>query len=140
MAEKTIRLSAPVKVASDAGVRVCSEYSCGGETGTVWFETGEKYAEYLTSDRLDAFVAVFLPRAMREGCDILCEAPVSRSLLYQVCHYLIPTLSRNIGEYSNIRLIASPADDLTQGRGAVVTGWTGGVDSMFTVMNTLDCE
>ncbi|MBO7361030.1 MAG: hypothetical protein J6V48_07865 [Clostridia bacterium] len=140
MAEKNIRLSAPVKVASYAGVRVCSEYSCGGETGTVWFETGERHAEYLTADRLDAFVAVFLPRAMREGFDILCEAPVSRSLIYQIGHYLIPTLSRNIGEYSNIRLIASPADDLTQGRGAVVTGWTGGVDSMFTVMNTLDCE
>jgi hypothetical protein len=140
MAEKFIRLSAPVKVALDAGVRVCSEYSCGGETGTVWFETGERHAEFLTADRLDAFVAVFLPRAMREGFDILCEAPVSRSLIYQVCHYLIPTLSRNIEEYKNIRLIASPADDLPHGRCAVGTGWTGGVDSMFTVMNTLDCE
>ena len=140
MAEKEIRLSKPYLADSPAGVRMCCDLIFPGKTETAWFEVDGKYAQYFVDDRLDAFVVAFLPTAMREGMDLVCEAPVSRRLLYQVNHYLIPTLSRNIDIYHKVCLRADPTDENLPNAGAVGTGWTGGVDCSFTLKNMLDPE
>ena len=137
---KEMRFSVPYRAESPLGVRICCDISFLGKTETAWFEVNEAYAGYLVDDRLDAFVVAFLPTAMRENLDMICEAPVSRRLLYQINKYLLPTLSRNIDIYNNISLIAEPTDVKLSCVGAVGTGWSGGVDSMFTLKTMLDPE
>ena len=110
------------------------------DTATMWFSVDEKYAPCLVDDRADAFVVGLLTTAMKDGTDIVCEAPVSRRLLYQLRHYLIPILAANLPGYHAIELRAKPTDVKLPCAGAVATGWTGGVDSMFTLMKTLHAE
>lgn len=120
--------------------RVCAELRLRGRKEILWFSVDEAYEEYLVDDRADAFVVALLTTAMQDGTDIVCEAPVSRRLLYQLRHYLIPILAANLPGYQAIALCAEPADTRLSCAGAVATGWTGGVDSMFTLMKTLQAE
>ena len=136
MTEKCIILGRPRLERSASGVRLCSDVELLGQKHTAWIEVADEYAKYLTDDRLDAFVAAFLPAAMREGADLVCEGPVSRRLLYQVKMYLIPVLSAHMAVYREIAVEAAPTDSPLTSEGAVVTGWTGGVDSMYTLMRS----
>ncbi len=137
MEQKAFRLGAPYLCRSAGGVRLCSDVTMDGDTRTLWIEVSEKYAPYLADDRLDAFAAAFLPTAMRAGADIVCESPVSRRLLYQINHYILPVLSRNIPAYRLISLRAAAADEKLPCAGAAATGWSGGVDCMYTLKNRL---
>ena len=140
MHDPELRLGRPYLRSGNTGIRLCCDVSFRGEIKTVWFEVEKEWAQYLTDDRADAFVALYLPTAMREGAEIVSEAPVSRRLLYQINQYLIPVLSRNIEIYRKTCLKAEPADRIPVCTGAVAAGWTGGVDSMFTLKSTLDAE
>lgn len=102
-----------------------------------WFEVKTEYAPYLTIDRVDAFVIALLTTAMREGRNIVCECPVTRQLLYQINQYLIPMMASNIKEYQYIKVFATAIDNALDCYGAVGTGWTGGVDSLFTIKRNL---
>ena len=140
MSNTELRLGKPYLSSGAAGVRLCCDVRIREEKKTVWFEVKEEWAQYLTDDRADAFAVLYLPTAMRERMNIRSESPISRRLLYQINHYLIPTLSRNIDIYHSVSLMAEPADKILSREGAVATGWTGGVDSMFTLMNTHEAK
>lgn len=66
-----------------------------GEVREIWFEVGEEYGEYLCADRADAFLIGLLSVAMREGEDIVCEAPVTEMLLYNIQNYLLPCVTEH---------------------------------------------
>ncbi len=100
----------------------------------MWFEVKELYGEYLISDRADSFVVALFMTAMREGIDIECQAPVTRRLLYQINHYLIPMMAANMNGFHSIKIYAQPTDAILECANAVGTGWTAGVDCMFTYM------
>lgn len=121
-------------------VRVCAKLKLRGKEEILWFSVEEKYGCYLVDDRADAFVVALLTTAMKDGSDIICEAPVSRRLLYQIRHYLIPILAANLPGYHTVELQAEPMDEKLPCANAVATGWTGGVDSMFTLMKTICAE
>ena len=120
--------------------RLCADITGPEGTETLWFEVEKEYSLALTSDRLDAFVVALLPTAMLAGRDIVCEAPLSPKLLYQIRHYLIPSVSLNMEEFHSITISASLATDISQTEMAVGMGWTGGVDSSFTLMEHLYAE
>lgn len=125
-----------------ARVRVSAPISLGAGTAgkRLFFSIDEAYGSALVDDRLDAFVVALLPYALRCGADIVCEAPISRRLLYQLRHYLVPTLAANLDGHHAIAIEAEPTDvALGPGR-AVATGWTGGVDSLYTLMRTIDAR
>lgn len=124
----------------DGQFRLCAELELRGQKETLWFSVNETYGSYLVDDRADAFVVGLLTTAMKDGTDIVCEAPVSRRLLYQLRHYLIPILAANLPGYHAIELRAEPTDVKLPCAGAVATGWTGGVDSMYTLMRTIHAE
>ena len=104
----------------------------------MWFEVKEIYGEYLISDRGDAFVVALFMTAMREGADIECQAPVTRRLLYQINHYLIPMLAANMNGFHYIKVYAEPTDAVLECANAVGTGWTAGVDCMFTYLQNFN--
>ena len=137
MRDKALILSAPYIIASENSSKLCCDITCSDRSFTAWFEVTSEYSRYLTADRLDAFAVVFLPLAMRENADMICKAPVSPELIYQINHYLTPVLGKNIKEYNAITLNAKPAGERIQSEGAAGTGWTGGVDSMYTLKTRL---
>lgn len=103
-----------------------------------WFSVETEYGKYLVDDRLDAFVVGFLTTAMRLGEDIHCDAPISRRLYYQLTEYLIPAMAANMEIYHPIAIHAPLTDAPLSCERAVGTGWTGGVDSMYTLMTHLN--
>ena len=120
--------------------RVSADFSDGVDQYTIWFGVSSEYEAFLVDDRADAFVVSLLPKAMREGKDIVSEAPVSRRLLYQINHYLIPICAAQMEEYHEIKVKAPITDVSLPCAGKVSTGWTGGVDSMYTLMKMLHPE
>lgn len=112
---------------------VCAKVTIEGKTEEAWFAVEPEYGEDLTDDRADAFVVGFLTTAMRLGADIRCEAPVTARLWYQLTHYVIPTMSSNMDLYHSIAICAQVTDAVLPCKGAVGTGFTGGVDCMYTL-------
>lgn len=110
--------------------KLCADITNGsGETRTLWFGVEEKRESALTAERADPFLMALAPFAMRNGEDIICRSPVSRRLLYEIRHYLIPVLAGG----RNVSIEAEPASDVLHGT-AVTTGFSGGVDSMYTLL------
>lgn len=134
-----VRIGKPYKEKTSEGVRLCAPVRFRGKDQTVWFSAEPEYGEYLTDERADAFVAGLLTSAMRDGTDIVCEAPVTRRLHYQLTHYLIPMMASNMSDTFNlIKINAELTDEKLSCAGAVGTGWSGGVDSMFTLVQSLN--
>ena len=120
-------------------IRLCAQMTIQGKPETAWFSVDPEYAEYLTDDRVDAFVVGFLTTAMRLGTDIVCDAPMTRRLKYQLEQYLIPAMAANMEIYHSIAIRAPVTDEVLPCAGAVGTGWTGGADCMYTFMEHLNC-
>ena len=114
---------------------LCAEVSFRGRTQEAFFSVEPQYRQYLTVERSDAFVVGFLPTAMQLGLDIVCQAPMTKRLHYQITNYLIPSMAENMNIYHSIAITAPLCDEQLPCEKAVGTGWTGGVDSMFTLMN-----
>lgn len=132
-----IRIGKPYIEETSDSVRLCAPVLLHGREQTMWFSVSPEYGEYLTDGRADAFVAGIFTTAMRDGTDIVCEAPVTRRLLYQLRHYLIPMMAANMDVFQPIKIHAAPTDTKLPCAGAVGTGWSGGVDCMFTLMRSL---
>lgn len=132
-----IRLKQPYLMETTDEIRLCAEVDRQGQGETIWFSAEKEYGVYLTAERADAFLVALLPTAMREGADLLCEGTVTKRLLYQINHYLIPMLADNLPELHRISVRARAQEGALSCAGAVGTGWTGGVDSMYTVMEHL---
>ena len=135
-----IRIGAPYIEEHGDGKRLCAHASFPDGDRVLWFWTDGEYAGYLTGDRGDAFVVAVLTTAMRMDLDIVSDAPVTRRLLYQLGHYLVPMMARNMDAYHHITIRAEAADGRIPCEGAVGTGWTGGVDCMFTYLQSMEGE
>lgn len=72
---------------------------------------------------------------MINGYDIVSEGEMSEKLQYQLEEYWIPTLSKCIDGYCNIRIDAPLNNSRLSNAGAVGTGISGGTDSFFTLLS-----
>lgn len=133
--KRTITIGAPYIREETDRVFLCAQIAAQQNTAEAWFSVEREYAPYLTDDRADAFLLGLLTTAMRVGADIVCEAPVSRKLLYSISNCLIPALSANVKVYHPITIRAQATDAVLENAGAVGTGWTGGVDCTYTLMS-----
>lgn len=116
-------------------VRLCADISLNGRGTTLWFGVAPEQGEYLCAERSDAFVMALLPAAMRGKQDIRCETPMSRRLHYQLQQYLIPTLAAAGTLYHPVSIHAPVTAEPVENTGAVGTGFSGGVDSLYTIMS-----
>ena len=135
-----IHIEAPFLRKDGARTVLCAPITIGGSRETAWFSVESEYEQYLTDDRLDAFVVGFLTTAMRQGEDIVCEAPITKRLYYQLTTYLIPSMAASMEIYHPITIQAPLSDVPLSCEKAVGTGWTGGVDSMYTLMTHIKAE
>ena len=120
---------------ADGSTRLCADLTVGDRRTTLWFAADSAQEEYLAPGRADAFVMALLPGAMRGKHEIVCEDPMSERLHHQLVNALIPTLAFAGGPYHRIRITAPLTAEKLPNRGAVGTGFSGGVDSLYTVMS-----
>ena len=73
-----------------------------------------------------------LPQAATDGTDIASRVPVSETLLFQLNTFVVPVLAKLYGA-RRIKIDAPQIADNTETAGAVGTGLTCGVDSLYTV-------
>jgi hypothetical protein len=131
---KTIHIKNPVIM----GGRLEAEITIDGSTKTAWFSVEPDYAKYLDDEVADAFLVGILPRALRDGYDIKCDAPVSEDLLFNLDTYLIPITAKNsAGKAHFVKIDAKPVVRKSSASG-VGTGVSGGVDSSDAIMEVLN--
>lgn len=104
----------------------------GEKAGTLFFEVEEKFGKYFDASRADCFVAALLPQAAMDGVDIESRVPVSERLLFQLNTFLCGVLAK-VYEQRKITITAPLAEECAENAGAVGTGITCGVDSLYTV-------
>lgn len=119
---------------ADGQTRLCADITLNQRGTTLWFSVSEEKEAYLCAERSDAFVMALLPMAMRGGHEIVCETPMSERLHYQLEQYLIPALVAAGTLYHPITIKAPLTREGVKNRNAVGTGFSGGVDSLYTVM------
>ncbi len=135
-AVRTMRIGAPRIERRGGRARLTAEIRIGeDDVRPLWFEVEEKYGRYLCAERADAFLIGLLNFAQRERLDIVCEAPVTARLLYQIRTYLIPSLARNSKVLYETRIEAPMDDTPMANAGGVGTGISCGVDSLHVVKN-----
>lgn len=128
-------------VRKDGMSRLCAEVKINEHKTTLWFAVDSSQEEYLCLRRADAFVIALLPAAMRGGQKMICEDAVSERLHYQICDYLMPTLESAGELYHQIPISAPLTAVRYPNRGAVGTGFSGGVDCLYTILrHGAQCE
>lgn len=100
----------------------------------LWFAVPIEYKEYLCAERGDAFVVAMLWYAMVTGSDIECEAPISEKMAFGIKQYLVPALMKEESGYKrHINIICDTTNVPVANKGAVGTGMSCGVDSIYTL-------
>ena len=128
----------PAISTAEGKARLTAAVTCGEERREFYYEADAKYADAFVTERSDAFLLPLLPKAMMEArkdrdLEIVCEAPVTRSLYHQLVNQYIPILSREISYYEPVRVTAETAEEALENEKAVGTGISGGVDSSYTI-------
>lgn len=98
----------------------------------VFVEVEDEWADYLCSERSDAFVLLVLPMALRRGFDIYTDTPITENLLHNINEILIPHLVMGDSKCNDIKVHA-PTESKMIGGEAVGTGISCGVDSTYVL-------
>lgn len=112
----------------------------------VRISVADEYGKFLSPERADYALAGMLAYALRKKHDIICEAPVTDELLYNIRELLIPTFVRTDTRNYSVKIqaeLAPPLDKLPYRNnvgGGVGTGISCGVDSFYTVLKHLNSE
>ena len=97
-----------------------------GEKREVTISVDSEYGKYLSPERADyMLIGLFVRTMKRNEREIICEAPVTEELLYNINEILIPTLLRSDSRYNPIKIHAEIAPPLEKEQVAKVTrgGW-----------------
>lgn len=102
-----------------------------GQRENLWFSVDSQYKEYLSHERLDAFVVGLLPSAMQRGENIYVSGPVSEKLYYHLTRLFMRVLSLVIPSLKPVEIIAPELDSgtLMHAGSNIGTGFSGGIDS-----------
>lgn len=114
--------------------RLCANLTIRNHRITLWFAVDSTHENWLTLGRADAFVMAMLPNAMQGGHEIICEDPMSERLHHQMTDELIPTLAFVSEKRHLIKITAPLTSEKIPNEGAVGTGFSGGVDCLYTIM------
>lgn len=134
-----ILLKQPYLIHLEHSDRVECPIVVDGKETPVWFEVSKEYGKYLTYERSDGFLIGILPIAIRKHHDIVCEAPVTEELLYQIRTYLLPSLVKYGNNLYESSITAETASAL-ENAGGVGAGCSCGVDSFHVIENCLHSE
>ncbi len=136
-----IRVSAPIIREVEGSIEYASEVSgLPGETGSrrLWirFEDAE---EAWVSSRGDAFLATLLPVAMATGRPLENEGVVSQRLLRRITR-IQSMLTSWHPQLQQVQVRAHSAPEPGTSEGAIASFFSGGVDSFFSALESLQEE
>lgn len=118
--------------------RMESVISIGSTKKIYYFEVEKQYEKYLCPERADAFLLGMLYFALVRNFKIICEAPVSEKLYYQLSIIYIPTMVKNDPDlFNSIEIEAELDSNPIKNEGAVGTSASGGIDSFYTIVRNL---
>lgn len=119
--------------------KLVANITIGSKTHEMWYSVPRKFEKYLVTECLDGYVVGILPLAMKLNESIHIKGAISERLLYQLTHYLVPTLSYANSKWSIIDITADEVySDLLARNGSVGTGISAGVDSFSTVIDHIN--
>jgi hypothetical protein len=119
----------------DGLARVSARFTAAGKDDVLWFEVDRKYADFLVTDRVDAFLVGLLPLAMRLGEGIELRHPVSQRVFFNVDQNLTSMINFAYPDYNVVPITANGfAEPIRKEKWATATGLSCGVDSLFTVI------
>ena len=72
----------------------------------LWFSVPKQYKRFLCTETLDAMLVALLPIAMAVGEDIVCDAPVSKRLFFNLINTIQPVFAKIVkgAKYINIHV------------------------------------
>ena len=127
---------------NDNYVKLCADISSnldGIEVDkTYFYEVEKKWRKYLVTETSDAFVVGLINLAMDYNANIEFTVPISEDLKYQLETYYIPVMANHYSFKSLIRLIGNCIIPDFDTQNAVGTGFSGGVDSFYSVLKHLE--
>ncbi len=134
-----MEINIPSLIKDGEVTKIQSEVTYGGTTKTVWFSVENKYAEFLTVEKLDAFLVAMLLPAMESGEDIYVRGAISAKLYYNITNYFMTIISLLRPKYKKITIYADHFSDGTeyQCSGGQVTGFSAGIDSFCVIYDHL---
>lgn len=121
---------------SDSGVRLSFPvYGLGIDE--LWFRVSESFRDFL-SDSCDAALVTLLIPAMLRGQGLTIHGPVSKQLLWNLSHTVVPVLLRQRPFLSPIRLEAESFAEVRSPRGsATLAGLSCGIDFFASIADHL---
>lgn len=101
----------------------------------LWYTIPRKYKQFVTTEKLDGFLVGLLPLAMRLGEDIEVKGAVSEKLYFNLTQSYMKLLTIVIPGLRTVKIKIQEANDGTNisCKGAVVTGFSAGVDSFCVI-------
>jgi hypothetical protein len=133
-----LTIYAPEIINTATGARLQSKFIVENQEKVLWYEVDKKFAQYLTTERTDAFLVGLFLLALKKGIDIKVQGPVSERLYYTLNKYLLPLTADIRGDKKAVKIYC---DNLTAeslpNAGAVGTGLSCGIDSFSTIYNHL---
>lgn len=125
-------LSAPIIKKNDSKVTYSVQVSKSKLPDLLWFEVDEKFGDYVSSSLDAALVALIIP-AMYNGEDIVLKGKVSEDLVFQLNHDLQTVLLLFLPKLRRIQIYPEGFYDLVSDSSNVATGFSGGVDTFYTM-------
>lgn len=104
----------------------------------LWFKVERKFGQYLCYERGDAYLVAILHYAMTHGHDIEMDVPVTEDLLYNLESYLIDGLVAYNPSFHRPKIKAEVVSGMLPNAGAVGTGISCGVDSLYSLAKEHD--
>jgi len=126
----------PVEVIEfDDVIKIQSLVEYSGKRKNLWYSFPKKFRPYLTTDKLDGFLVGLLLLAMKLGEDIRVEGAISEKLHFNLTHSYINIMKIVMPNLKKIKIKVQDFDNGKNAKceGAVVTGFSAGVDSFCTV-------
>jgi hypothetical protein len=119
----------PPHVEGSGPYRISARLQFPDAEEVLWFET-----PLCPVEAADSFLLVMLPRAMREGLDIVVEGELSSQLYYNITQYYLAFLRTLDASLKPISIVAKRLTTKVHGGKGVFTGFSAGVDSFATIL------
>ncbi|ALP54082.1 hypothetical protein Tel_13595 [Candidatus Tenderia electrophaga] len=129
----------PVEICENGDIVVVSSLiEHAGKKERLWYSVDKRYKEYLTTEKLDSFLVGLIYLAMQAREDVVVKGAVSEKLFYNLTQYYIPILRRTDPSLNEVSIVPDSFDKGAYScAGAVVTGFSAGIDSFCAVYDHL---
>ena len=132
---------------ADGMATMHTEVDINGEIQDVTISVESQYGKFLSPERADYALIGLIVRSMkRHDPELICDAPVTEDLLYNIREILIPSLCNSDSRMFPVKIQADIAPALDKlpfaknSHGGVGTGISCGVDSFYSILKHYDSD